>query len=451
MDYILQEILDATGGGCSNQGGRVCGVSKDTRTIEADNLYIALKGEQFDGHCYVAQALQKGASFALVSSLQDDAPHKQQILVNDTLKALQDLAKWRRQQFAKVVGITGSVGKTSVKEMTAHCTASQANIYATQGNYNNHIGLPLTIVNAPKDTEILVLEMGMNHAGEIALLSEIAAPDVALITTIDAVHLEFFDSVEDIAYAKAEIVKGMQKDATIILPKDSPYYKILAMQAQHQQIVTFGTSEDAQYRLLDCNVTIDGTTASIMIAKQHYHIALKAAGRHHAVNALGVLALCSALGLDRNQSIASLADFKEPEGRGVIDTIPWKKGHISIIDETYNASPVAMKAAFSRADALSNSRRIIAVLGDMLELGEASYALHAKLKNDLDAYHIKDIYACGIYMKALKDVAPHIHYYESQTELIEELLQAVRVDDIILCKGSRGSKMEQVIAQLKHV
>ncbi len=449
MEYVLQEILDATGGNCVSTGGRVCGVSKDTRTIEKDNLYVALIGEQFNGHAYVAQALEKGASFALVSALQDDAPEERQILVKDTLEALQQLARWRRQQFPRVAGITGSVGKTSAKEMLAHCAKAQKKTYATQGNYNNHIGLPLTIANAPKDTEALVLEMGMNHAGEIALLSEIAKPDAAMITTIDAVHLEFFDSVEGIAHAKAEIVQGMEDGAPVILPKDSAYIDVLAKDAEKQHIITFGAHDAAEYRLLECSVSINGTVAKAILAGKEHTLQIKAAGRHHAINALGVLALSDALGLNSEASIKALEGFSEPAGRGVIETINWNGGSISIIDETYNASPVAMKAAFTRARDLSNGRRVIAVIGDMLELGDASAQLHAELASPLSTHEIHHIYACGRYMKALKDVAPHVQYHASQDMMIDNLINNIQPDDIIICKGSRGSKMERVIAAIK--
>jgi UDP-N-acetylmuramoyl-tripeptide--D-alanyl-D-alanine ligase len=449
MDYSVEEMLTATGGTCSSTAGHIRGINKDTRSLSAGNLYVALKGEQFDGHAYVSQALEQGASFALVSEMQGDAPADKQILVPDTLLALQDAARWRRNTIPKVAGITGSVGKTSAKEMLAHCLRTHQRIYATQGNYNNHIGMPLTILNAPLDTEILVLEMGMNHAGEIALLSDIARPDAAMITTIDAVHLEFFDSVTGIAHAKAEMVQGMKAGAPIILPKDSAYFDVLAQDAHAQRIITFGTSSEAQYQLQSCSVSLSGTRAQARLGDASYALHIGAAGQHHAVNAMGVLALCDALGADMQRCINALTDYTEPAGRGVIATIPWQQGHISIIDETYNASPIAVNAALARASALSNGRRVIAVLGDMLELGEASAALHASLATALATHQITEVYCCGHYMQALKEAAPYVHYFVQQDTLIPALINAIKADDIILCKGSRGSKMERVIEGIK--
>ncbi len=448
MRYQLSDILTATGGTCSAESGSFEGINKDTRTTEAGNLYVALVGERLDGHDFVADALAKGAHFALVERLVEDAPQEQQIIVPDTLKALQDFAHYRRHHSdMHIIGVTGSVGKTSAKEMLVHVIGAQAACYGTQGNYNNHIGLPLTLLNTPADTDYLVLEMGMNHAGEIALLSRIAEPDVALITTIDAVHLEFFNSVADIARAKAEIVEGMPIDAPLIIPTDTPHYGLLhSLTTEHgQRPISFGNTDHANYRLERAHVGLDGTHTEIEANGTLLELHIGAAGAHHASNALAVLAACDALGLDLAKAAASLRSFKEPHGRGRLEQVAWGDGHITIIDESYNASPIAMRAAFARARALAGNGRVIAVLGDMLELGDTAPALHAELAESIREHQLDAVYCTGELMQHLANALPIAQHHQDKQALIKALTHDVTAQHIILVKGSRGSRMEEVI------
>jgi UDP-N-acetylmuramoyl-tripeptide--D-alanyl-D-alanine ligase len=450
----LSHILTTTNGTCAATSGEVQGVSIDTRTLIHGNLYVAIKGDRLDGHAFVGDALAKGAPYALVETLIDRLPLERQIVVSDTLLALQALARHARMQAAyRVVGITGSVGKTSTKEMMALALGSQYRTHATQGNYNNHLGLPLTILNTPVNTEYLVLEMGMNHGGEIALLCEIGKPDAGIITTVEAVHLEFFDSVAGIARAKAELVEGMTAGAPIILPRDNPHYALLEeiATAHGQQIVSFGTHEQADYRLCSVAVTPEGTHAEMIAFDTLMQFDLRALGAHHAMNALSVLACCDTLGVDLAKAATALRQYREPKGRGTLTTLPWGAGEITVIDETYNASPAAMNAAFARVAAIRGGRRVIVVLGDMLELGEDAPALHASLAGSLTEHSITHVHTVGELMFHLHASLGETiikHHGDSNAAISETLLEVIEAGDIVLVKGSRGSRMEAIITAL---
>ncbi len=477
MKYTLNDIIQATGGSCSSTNescstlnGEVSGVVIDSRKISDGCLYIAFKGERVDGHDYVDGALKAGAAFALVERISSSAPHQQQILVDDCLTALQNLASYHRAQSNfKVVGITGSVGKTSSKEMLALAISSQVKVHATSGNYNNHIGMPLTLVNAPATCDIVVLEMGMNHAGEIATLSRIAKPDVAIITTIDAVHLEFFANVAGIAHAKAEIMEGMQAGGAIILPLDNPYYAILAdkAHAQNLKIINFGKAASADFRLDAALVNVAGTRAQTHMNGAHKTISLCVAGEHLALNALAVLACVDAVGLNVDMAINRLAQFQDAKGRGNIHEIICNKAkddaeliNIRIIDETYNASPASMRSALLKLQALSGGEgagegeRKIAVLGDMKELGENAAQFHAELSHELVACGVQALFCVGEMMQHLHAAAAsHLQdcfHFNSNAELSIALINYLQGDDFILCKGSRSSHIEQVISAIKH-
>ncbi len=492
MKYTLNEIIQATNGICSAVVSEVCGaviaqgvviakgVVIDSRKVVEGNLYIAFKGNNFDGHDYVKVAFAAGASLAIVEHICVDAPHSQQILVDNCLLALQNLARHQRTRSAfKLVAVTGSVGKTSTKEMLALTIGKQRKVHATSGNYNNHIGLPLTLVNAPAETEIMVLEMGMNHAGEISLLSEIAKPDIAIITTIDAVHLEFFASVADIAHAKAEIMEGMSSqgmsnhgddsEATIILPYDNLYYDILVNKAMSQNlnIITFGKSPQANFHLHDILVNSAGTRANCILGNkeklnnQEKTLSLAVSGEHLAINALAVLACINALGLNIDEAIKSLSQFQDAKGRGDIHEIICNKSkddtqivNILVIDETYNASPASMRSSLRKLQALANDNRKIAVLGDMKELGVNAPQFHAELAQELIACKIDALFCVGEMMQYLYDAAtqylPDCFHFASNAELSTALIDYLQGDDFVLCKGSRSCHIEEIIHTVKH-
>jgi UDP-N-acetylmuramoyl-tripeptide--D-alanyl-D-alanine ligase len=458
--YDINEIIKATGGKTSQHDAvainGINGVTIDSRKVMSGNLYVALKGEKVDGHSFVATALSAGAAYCLVEKIMPDAPVERQILVDDCLKALQDIANYiRTKHNFFVIGVTGSVGKTSTKEILALTFAKQTQAHATSGNYNNHIGLPLTIANAPANAKTLILEMGMNHAGEINILSEIARPNIAIITTVDAVHLEFFESVAGIAHAKAEIMDGMAAGETVILPLDNPYFEILHEKAkQHKlSIKTFGKSVNADYRLLEYNVGSDGTKAIIAINGMQKTLELQVVGEHLAINALAVLAAIEAAGLNIDLAIQTLYEFHDAKGRGELIKLQISNAHINILDETYNASPASMRASFKKLQAMAGGMRKIAVLGDMRELGVDSAKLHASLSNDLMQCGFDEIYLVGELMQNLHKSALELginsKHFVSNLELATKLKDELKNNDFILCKGSRGSKIEEIIAFLR--
>jgi UDP-N-acetylmuramoyl-tripeptide--D-alanyl-D-alanine ligase len=463
VSYDVNQIINATGGKISGNNpnpSTISGVTIDSRKVNINDLYVALKGERVDGHSFVANAIKAGASYCLVEKITPDAPENVQILVNDCLKALQDLAKYKRDNSNfKVIGVTGSVGKTSTKEMLALAFGEQLHTHATIGNYNNHIGLPLTIANTPKNTEILILEMGMNHAGEINILSEIARPNIAIITTVEAVHLEFFTTVADIARAKAEIMDGLPEGEVVILPIDNPYFEILRDKASQKklQIKTFGKSASADYRLIECKTNQFGTEAIIHINNQIKTLALKVVGEHLVINSLAVLAAIEASGLNVEQAIQSLFKFSDAKGRGELLKLNINNNvgeiSISILDETYNASPASMRASFKKLHSMAMNRRKIAVLGDMRELGIAGAELHADLVTDLLECEIDQIYLVGELMQHLHEKAlKHniiTNHFINNSSLAKALKEDIRNNDFILCKGSRGSKIEEIIDLIK--
>jgi UDP-N-acetylmuramoyl-tripeptide--D-alanyl-D-alanine ligase len=427
-------------------------VEIDSRRIKPGDLFIALKGENFDGHDFVKDAFAKGAAAAVVSRPLKDSPL---LIVPDTLKALEGLGKFARKRTkAKVVGITGSVGKTSAKEMLRLMLSAHGKVFATNGNYNNHIGTPLNLANLPMDCDFAVFEMGMNHAGEIAHLTCMVEPQVAAITNVEVVHLEFFDSIDGIARAKSEIFDGMIAGGTAILNADSPQLAVMKNEAVKRgikNIVTFGETENADCRLFGYGTTPTGCEVTASIHGKTIHYTLAAIGRHWALTSVMTLAITHALGLDDIKTAKALASFSELEGRGRISQI----GDATLIDDSYNASPSAMKAAFAKANEVwragGKKGRKLAALGDMLELGGESQKLHTALVPELQAQQFDVVFTAGAMMKHLHDALPsamragHAAHAKDLTPLI---LKELRAGDILLVKGSHGSKMYEVAKTL---
>lgn len=450
-----EELLAATQGTISGNIGNVSSVNIDSRQAQKDAVFIAINGEQHDGHDYVADVLNKGASAVIVSKIPVNiSPDAPLILVKDTYQALLDMAKYARQRYVgKIIGVTGSVGKTGTKEALYHVLSHFGKTYATKGNLNNHFGLPLSLVNVSKAIQYCILEMGMNHAGEIAFLSRIAQPHVAIITTVAAAHLEFFANIEAIADAKAEIMEGIPPTGTIILNKDNPYFSRLeqhAIQKRIQHIETFGADVAATCRLQSYQSRAQGAAvqANIHDATLQYHLATS--GKHWAMNSLSVLAVAYALGIDITHAAAQFSTFEEPAGRGKIQPLTLQDARdVVIIDDAYNANPASMQSAIEKLSELRNTHanlpRTIAVLGDMLELGATSTALHVALLDILLREKINKVFLTGTYMKALYDVLPESlkgGYAETAAQLAKILLPALQHGDYILLKGSRGSKMD---------
>lgn len=448
--------VKATGG--TTQGHwQALRVDIDSRRVKAGDLFVAIRGERMDGHSFVADALSKGAVAAMVDHIPDGVDAARLLVVEDTLKGLEALGKAARERSkAKVVGVTGSVGKTSAKEMLRLALSAHGSVFATSGNYNNHIGTPLNLANLPAEIDFAVFEMGMNHAGEIAHLTRMVQPHVAAITNVEAVHLEFFSGVEAIAQAKAEIFEGLVPGGVAVLNMDSPQYGILVGVAKAKQvghILTFAQEKDADCRLRSYTVNNTGCVIEAMVSGEVLCYQLGAVGKHWASTSLLVMAVSQALALNNHKTAAALVGFSEPEGRGKAQNI----NGIIIIDDSYNASPISMKAAFAKAAEVwqqhGKKGRLLVALGDMLELGESSKQLHVGLSKDLQYYGISKVFAAGSLMRHLYSALPLSMQGASAgkaADLQFPLLETLRAGDVLLIKGSHGSHMYMLAKTLSE-
>jgi UDP-N-acetylmuramoyl-tripeptide--D-alanyl-D-alanine ligase len=434
------------------------GVSIDTRTLAEGDLFFAVKGENSDGHAYVGAAFENGAAAAVVEEARADALKHQGPLyvVHDALKALERLARAARARTsARIVAVTGSVGKTSTKEMLRLVLSSAGAAHASVASYNNHWGVPLTLARMPRDTSFGIIEIGMNHAGEITPLAGMARPHVAIITNVAPVHLEFFPNVEAIADAKAEIFTGLVAGGVAILNRDSDQFAQLDAAARASSaghIATFGADAHAEARLLDACLAEDHTVVTAEISGRRLVYRLGAPGRHLALNSLAVLLTAKAFGLELEAAAAALADFEVPEGRGRRFQLSTADGPFILIDESYNANPASMRAVLGLVGALPTTRRRIAVLGDMRELGPRSAELHADLAADLAENRIDLVFAAGTMMKAMFDALPpdlRGAWRASAAELEPLVIEAVHAGDVVVIKGSNASRMHGVVKALK--
>jgi UDP-N-acetylmuramoyl-tripeptide--D-alanyl-D-alanine ligase len=458
----------AATGGTSATPWNATGVSIDTRSLRSGDLFVALTDLR-DGHDFVALALEKGAAAALVSRIPDGvAPDAPLLVVPDVLKALEDLGRAARARTgARVIGVTGSVGKTSTKEMLRTALSGQARIHAAEASYNNHWGVPLTLARMPEDTGIAVIEIGMNHPGEIAPLARMARPHVVIITTVAPAHLEAFTDLAGIAAEKAAIIDGLEAGGTAILPADLDVTPILTAKASLGGFTTvlFGTHAQADYRLTDAQITEFATIARARHAGQDLLFKLATPGRHFAANALAVLAASDALGLDRAITTTDLGRWAPPAGRGTRETIVMDdiEGHsFGLIDDAFNANPASTAAALDllaacepthRVGRISDGRRI-AVLGDMLELGPTEAALHQAIADHPALAKIALVHCVGPRMRALHSALPKSkrgHWVETAVELLPKAPHLVDAGDIVLIKGSKGIKVSLVVDALRKL
>lgn len=435
---------------------RATGVSIDTRTLRPGDLFVTLVGATNDGHDYLRAAFDKGAAAALVSNAekayQTGGPC---LLVADTQAAMEALGQAARDRApAKRIAVTGSVGKTSVKEMLRHVFSAQGTTHASVASYNNLWGVPLTLARMPADTQFGIFEIGMNHAGEIIPLTKQVRPDVAMITTVAPVHLEFFDGVEGIADAKAEIFQGMQDGGTAILNKDNEHFERLraaAKAAFDGTILSFGEAYDADARLTAYTQTASGAEVEANICGTPVRFQLHLTGRHQALNAVAVLAAIAAAGADVAAAAAGLSGVRPYTGRGEVITAECNGGTITVIDESYNANPVSVAAAIGSLGQREGSGRKIAVLGDMLELGPTGPELHAGLAAELERASPDLVFLSGPLMAHLWAKLPENirgAHAESSEKLVGPLLTALKAGDVVMVKGSLGSKMARIVEAL---
>lgn len=449
---------DAATGGHSTRAWEATGVSIDSRTIQPGDLFIAIRGPNLDGHQFVGAAIEGGAAAGLVSRIpRDVGAGAPLIIVDDTYTGLEKLAcAARRRADAGRVAITGSVGKTSTKEALAAALRASGPTCATEGNLNNLWGVPLSLARMPRDMRYGVFEIGMNHAGEITPLSRMVRPQVAIITTVEAVHLEFFDSMDGIAGAKAEIFDGLDRKGTAVINRDNRFHNFLVTAAEQRgirNIVSFGEHEDADVRLVSYESGRPARiTAEVMGERLDFAIALP--GRHQALNAMAVLAAVKVLGADLRGACDALGAMDAPAGRGKRLTIALPEvGTVTVIDDSYNASPASMRAAFKvlgQSQPGTGGRRI-AVLGDMLELGQGSARAHEGLADDLLDAGVDLVLTTGANMMHLDDALPRTKrggHTSRVEEIVPMLARSLRDGDVVLVKGSNSQKLGAVVRGL---
>jgi UDP-N-acetylmuramoyl-tripeptide--D-alanyl-D-alanine ligase len=444
------DLLEATGGTMATPFAAT-GVSIDTRTLQTGDLFVALRGETGDGHYFVAEALAKGAAGAMVHRQVPDAAGS--LLVEDTLAALHRLGGYARARFAgRLVAVTGSVGKTTTKEMLRTILGTFGRTHAAVASYNNHWGLPLTLARLPPDREYCVVEIGMNHPGEIAPLARLARPHVAVITSVEKAHIGFLGSIEAIADEKAAIMQGLETDGVAVLPADTPLLPRLRAAAGRARIVTFGAAPTADVRLADLAMDANGSDVVAEVAGERLAFRLSAPGRHMAMNALAALAAAQHLSAKGAGPIArALQGFVPVAGRGARRQIALPGGTALLLDESYNGNPASIRAALAVLR-LQPAKRRIAVLGDMLELGEHGPAEHRALAADAAAAADR-LFACGPLMAELFAAVPEpmrgAHTQDSAS-LAPILARALAPGDAILIKGSLGSRMKLVVNALEQ-
>lgn len=445
--------------GARSQGpvpAAVTGASIDTRTLEPGDAFFAITGEARNGHDFVAAALDKGAALAVVdeahaSAFPADAPLA---IVPDVLRGMEQAGRARRAELnARVVAVTGSVGKTGTKEALRLVLLRQGKTHAPVASYNNHWGVPLTLTRTPRDVRYGVYEIGMNAPGEILPLAKMVQPDVAVITTIQPVHLAAFESLEGIAREKAAIFGGLKAGGTAIINADiaqTGLLRELALASGAGRVISFGESEAADVRLLGCSLKPDVSTAEANVMGRPVTYKLGSPGKHIVLNSLAVLAAAEALGADLALAALALADLTPPSGRGARQVLHAPAGPFTLIDESYNGNPASMRAAIEnlgRMPVAGRGRRI-AVLGDMLELGETAPELHKGLADAVTGNGIDLVFACGPLMRSLYDALPSHRRgaYAAQASSLEPyVLDAVRAGDVVTVKGSLGTRMGPIV------
>ena len=429
------------------------GVTFDSRAVATGDLFFALSGETTDGHGFVGEALKRGAVAAVVSR-DVEAASDRLIRVPDTMKALVDLGRaGRRRSKARIASVTGSVGKTSTKDALRAMLAAQAETSASAASFNNHVGVPISLARLPRDARYGVFEIGMNHPGEIEPLARQVEAHVGVITNVGPVHIGHMGSEEAIADEKGCLFAGMAEAGVAVLNRDSPHYDRLAGHARRfgvARIVGFGRSEAAEARLLSCSLQDSGSDVVTLIHGRRIEYRLGAAGEHWVLNSIAALAVVEALGASIIEAAATLRNVSASAGRGARRMLKFDGGTVELLDESYNANPVSMRAMLAllaRTEPARGGRRMLA-MGDMRELGEGADAYHAGLADAVAASGAAQVFLCGPHMQALwRLLAPAqraVHRPDSAS-LAGDVAAALRAGDVIAVKGSLGSRMKNVV------
>ncbi|MCC7252120.1 UDP-N-acetylmuramoylalanyl-D-glutamyl-2,6-diaminopimelate--D-alanyl-D-alanine ligase [Hyphomicrobium sp.] len=453
-------VLAAAGRAERANGAPVTGLSIDTRTLVPGDLFVALR-DQRDGHAFVSQAFEAGAAAALVSEGYEAGPKDGPLIrVADTLHDLEAIGRAARARLsadARVIAVTGSAGKTGTKDMLRAALSRIGPTHAADKSFNNHWGVPLTLARMPAAARFGVFEIGMNHAGEITPLVKMVRPHIAIVTTVEPVHLAQFPSVEAIAEAKAEIFSGLEPGGTAIINRDNTHFELLRSHAEAAgaRIVSFGQDARADVRPKVLELSSEGTAIEVDIGGREIHFRVAVPGIHIARNALAVAAALEAAGADVEEALQALATLPPPPGRGSRMEFAFEGGRVLLIDESYNANPASMRAALAVLGTVPRDAfgRRIAVLGDMLELGAQEKTHHVALKEAVDGAGTDLVFASGPNMAHLfAALAPERQgaWAPSSDALAEPLFAAIRPGDAIMVKGSNGSRMGPLADALRR-
>ncbi len=463
--WTHEDVLKATGGKAFGPPTASSGCAIDTRDVCAGDLFIAIKGEKTDGHHFIQEALDRGASKILMDhwpsflsplTLPQDISA---VMVENTFEALWSLARYARGRLRpdiKIAAVTGSVGKTTTKVALAHILKDQGCVAASAKSLNTKLGVPLSLIRSSERAEYGVFEIGMSKKGEIAPLSELVKPHVAVITMLAPAHFGAFSSLEEIAREKSEIIKGLPPEGHVILNRDMPFFKEIEGWIPHQKR-TFGRVEDSDLRLLSVRPGDFGfleVKAQFKEEQKPFTYMIQAIGEHFAYNTLGALLTAQTLGADMEKAKRSLETFSPEVRRGQYQILRHGGREMVLLDESYNANPTSMRAALEALSYLPKWRkgRMVAVLGDMLDLGEQSEAFHRGLSQDIEAHRIEAVFTCGKMMQHLNRALPNhlqkIHVETSQ-DLFEKVKMLLQEGDNIMVKGSLGMKMDAFVKALK--
>ncbi len=459
--FSVAELVGITGGRAENISAQaISSISIDSRSLEPGALFVAIKGDRFDGHDFVADAIENGAALALVSEARAKALEGLPLLiVPDALEGLGQLGvAARARSGAKIVAITGSAGKTTAKEMVRSVLLQAGKTHASIRSYNNHWGVPLMLAGLPRSAKFGVFEIGMNHAGEITPLSNMVRPHVALITNIGSAHIGNFANMEGIARAKGEIFSGIEPGGIAIVNADHPFVdllKELAEEADVRRFITYGFDQRSDIVIGDTDFGADDSTARVNIEGRAVSLVLNVPGEHMLANAAGALCVAQELGIKTKVCLAAIAGFSAPVGRGAVYRLGPETNPLVLIDESYNANPASMAAALAVfAGQKSASGRKILVLGDMFELGNKAEALHARLVPEIDRAAPDVLFAIGEHLPRIADdIAPQIELggiAEKLDEITDRIVNSLDYGDLIMVKGSNGVGLGLLVEAIRN-
>lgn len=444
-------MVNGTGLETTYEEVMIQGITINSREVVKGNLFIPIKGERFNGHEFIESAIEQGATATLWKTGEPNAPTSIPVIyVEDTLLALQALAKaYRNELGLKVVGITGSNGKTSTKDIVASVLGTTYKVQKTQGNFNNHFGLPITILQLEEDTEVAVLEMGMSGFGEIELLSTIAEPDAAIVTNIGEAHMMELGSRDGIAKAKLEIVAGLKEGGVLVYNGDEPLLLDRVAKMKDVTAITFGDDASSDYYPTSIELKADGTTFTLNKTDNTTYF-LNALGKHNVANALAAMAVAKSFDVPYEAMKEGLASLQLSKMRMEVEKAP---SGLTIINDAYNASPSAMKAALNFVHGLTGYGKKIVVLGDMLELGEQEVAFHQEVGEHIDKETIDYVFTFGPLGEEIAKTAQArtgVQAYRDKEALINEVKSVATGNDLVIVKASRGMKLEEVVEALRN-